>query len=861
MEMEPKQGDKMVISPAFSEFFSVAMGGGASPWPYQEELGQQPCVDRLIEVPTGCGKTAAAVLSWLYRSVILGDERWPKRLVFCLPMRTLVEQTEAVTRCWLQNIKNASDRLGLSEDVRTRIRELNQTGPKILMGGEERSELAVWHLHPEKHAILIGTQDMLLSRALNRGYGESRFRWPLSFGLLHSDCLWILDETQLMGVGVETSSQLQALRARIGTYRPSYTWWMSATLDRERFATVDAKPAEYEKSQLGPDDLAKLQTRLRARKPLRRASITAASSKGPDLDAYLSGLADLVVQEHREGTLTLVVLNRVRRAQGLAMKLRERQPDWAPVLIHSRFRPAERKEQLTFLRSAHPTGILIATQAVEAGVEIDARLLITELAPWSSLVQRAGRCNRRGEQVDARIMWVDLEPADKDLALPYEATALSAAREQLCKLDDLSLESVQQVALEEEPVVRPVLRRKDLIELFDTTPDLLGADLDISRYVRDGEDTDVQVFWRDLKDDENRGGGALHTQPAPSREELCRVSIASFAKWSHKANKASNRGEVFRWDFLEGRWSKAVGVVPGETYLIAASTGGYDSFLGWTGEAKHKPEVLLPEIGGDQPEAHGDDSRGHRGAWLSLREHTRHVEEELEAILAATELDPEAAAILRTAGHWHDVGKAHAVFQEKLRAWGTPHPDRAEIWAKSERAARPDYADISPAMKKRFRAFRHELASALGWLASPEGRSHPARDLVAYLIAAHHGKVRLSLRSVPNEPIPETDQGEPLFARGIWQGDVIPGLGLPELSLNGSALPPLTLDLRLIRAGGSAEEPSWLERMLGLRDDPTLGPFRLAALEALLRAADMRASAKEAEASSLTDSAMELSNA
>jgi len=34
------------------------------------------------------------------------------------------------------------------------------------MGGEEKTE---WDLYPEREAILIGTQDMLLSRALNRG--------------------------------------------------------------------------------------------------------------------------------------------------------------------------------------------------------------------------------------------------------------------------------------------------------------------------------------------------------------------------------------------------------------------------------------------------------------------------------------------------------------------------------------------------------------------------------------------------------------------------------------------------------------------------------------------------------------------
>jgi len=38
-------------------------------------------------------------------------------------------------------------------------------------------------------------------------------------------------------------------------------------------------------------------------------------------------------------------------------------------------------------------------------------------------------------------------------------------------------------------------------------------------------------------------------------------------------------------------------------------------------------------------------------------------------------------------------------------------------------------------------------------------------------------------------------------------------------------------------------EASWAELALTLRDDPQLGPFRLGALESLLRIADWRASA------------------
>ena len=59
------------------------------------------------------------------------------------------------------------------------------------MGGEDAGD---WDVQPERDAVLVGTQDMLLSRLLNRGYGMSRYRWPMHLGLLGNDCLWVMDE-------------------------------------------------------------------------------------------------------------------------------------------------------------------------------------------------------------------------------------------------------------------------------------------------------------------------------------------------------------------------------------------------------------------------------------------------------------------------------------------------------------------------------------------------------------------------------------------------------------------------------------------------------------------------------------------
>jgi CRISPR-associated endonuclease/helicase Cas3 len=119
-------------------------------------------------------------------------------------MRTLVEQTRGNVRLWLQRLQAS---FGLHDRVENDgLRRLSGHSPVILMAGEDNGE---WDLYPEREAILIGTQDMLLSRALNRGYGMSRYRWPMHFGLLNNDCLWIYDEVQLMGSGVPTTAQLE----------------------------------------------------------------------------------------------------------------------------------------------------------------------------------------------------------------------------------------------------------------------------------------------------------------------------------------------------------------------------------------------------------------------------------------------------------------------------------------------------------------------------------------------------------------------------------------------------------------------------------------------------------------------------
>jgi CRISPR-associated endonuclease/helicase Cas3 len=774
------------------------------------------------------------ILGWLWRrKVDLADT--PRRLVYCLPMRVLVEQTSENADIWLKN-------LGLQRQV----------GLHVLMGGEETDD---WDLYPERDSILVGTQDMLLSRALNRGYGMSRYRWPMHFGLLHTDCLWVFDEIQLMGTGLATASQLEGFRARLN-HQGCRSFWMSATLQPDWLRTVDFDPAGLKAPPVGLEhgDREQMRPIIMARKPLR---VTDAHMGETD------PLAKEISTAHKKaGGRTLIVVNTVARARELHTAVRRELKAAGiaiePVLIHSRFRPPDRKKQIDqMLDQPSERGVIvISTQVVEAGVDVSARTLFTELAPWSSLVQRFGRCNRRGSEDDrARAFWIDLPDDEKErekVCHPYELPDLARSQGLLRDCKDVGPASLETIPFEEPFQHKWVIRRRDFIELFDTTPDLAGNDIDIDRYVRDVEESDVRVFWREWPAEQPPSAD----EPRPRRDELCSVPIGGFR---HFVKDSERRGFAYRWDYLDHKW---VGVTqdriyPGQIYVLHAKVGGYAHSEGWNIDAKDPVAPVPIEEPEREPESN-DDERLSEARWQCIAEHTERVCHELETILGTLPMAEREARALRLAARSHDWGKAHNVFQDAIddgqplerRGVVTQGRERPPEWRGSRVVAKAPgkvwkdkkLTDLGFWRAYRRKHFRHELASALAVLQRPhDGLAFLSDDelnLVAYLVAAHHGKVRLSIRSLPGERTPSEDR---CFARGVWDRDVLPAVDLG----GGVMAPAVTLSLEPMELGlceqpPFAGQPSWAERMLRLRDK--LGPLRLAYLEAVLRAADMRAS-------------------
>lgn len=864
-----------------------SVSGALSPYEWQRELGEGThCANRLVRVPTGLGKTLGVLGAWVYNRVVRHDDTWPRRLVWCLPMRVLVEQTEAEAR-------KLVERMGLLWDSQPGS-HAGRVGVHLLMGGSDAGE---WTLHPEECAILIGTQDMLLSRALNRGYASPRARWPMEFGLLSSDCLWVMDEVQLMDVGLATSAQLQAFRAqdaaRGQSLRPCHSWWMSATLQAGWLESVETRAMI--------DGLRSSQVSIPP--PLRREGLwTVAKPCSVRRDVQdLKAWGRLIWDEHQAarpgtwGRVTLVVVNTVKTAAGLYAAVRaELRKTKAPPpelhLVHSRFRGHERRQWRNgFLCrdacTATADRIIIATQVVEAGVDISATTLITELAPWPSLVQRFGRAGRYG--AGSRIIVIDRQ-LKEGAVKPYQAGELEAAAAALALLPDASLAALE--AFEEQhPELLPrlypyaplhLLLRRELDELFDTTPDLTGADLDISRFIRSGDERDVLVFWRDVAP---RANPAAETDAA--RDELCPVAFLDARRWLFDKGKARHRAWV--WDYLDGAWRHCQerDVYPGQTVLVELAAGGYAAATGWTGESGDKPAII--EATGTAGAAGRADSAQERdnlsqAPWKTIVTHGREVEAEAGMLARRLGIPHAVAAALGLVGRWHDVGKAHPAFVARIRTDADGHPGRRDLAKAPDEAWYPVQQLSALAPGERRPGFRHELASALCVLEILARRQplHPALlgahrelleslgsalpvpactsppscaeteiaaldgsafDLLLFLVMAHHGKTRGALHASPQDQEYRDQGGRGMPIRGVLAGDRLPAIVFADAAGTPCTLPEVELRLDLAAIGLSPRTgSSWTERVAGLL--ARHGPFGLAYLEALARVADIRAS-------------------
>jgi len=140
-----------------------------------------------------------------------------------------------------------------------------------------------------------------------------------------------------------------------------------------------------------------------------------------------------IIEKANEGKRVLVVLNTVEKAEKVHEKIKDKGFSGFLDLLHSNFTLNERKRKEKKLEKEFQNPkteeekspkILVATQVVEASLDIDADYLFTEIAPIDSLVQRMGRIMRRVDLITGNVKGSDREFKYEDFYKDKEANVL-----------------------------------------------------------------------------------------------------------------------------------------------------------------------------------------------------------------------------------------------------------------------------------------------------------------------------------------------------------------------------------------------------------------------------------------------------
>ncbi|WP_049346723.1 type I-G CRISPR-associated helicase/endonuclease Cas3g [Rothia mucilaginosa] len=528
----------------FGEFFA-ALNGGHDPFSWQEEVLNHICEygvwPERINAPTGSGKSSVVDIHLFANALaaVGAAPRVPRRLCVTVGRRALVDSQATRADKILGDMKDAlADESGepgilrrVAEALRSFQTRNDDQGSDPFEVGHIRGELSNRNLPVtdiSACAIIAATPDMYGSRALFRGYGSTKAARPRETALLTMDTVMVLDEAHMNRQLLHTTqriAQLQKREADLGvpTLQVVETTATPSTEDSDS-TTLGVDIEALDK----PND-EKLHDRVYSHKELVLRPIDKWDGKpgnSPTVNAAVDAIMDFLARreagESSKKAYTVgCIVNHVRTAISIKEALAKNKAlgkDEVQLLV-GRKRPYD----LENLQKDHPNlfstrgdesvKVVVATQTLEVGIDVDFADLVTELAPASSLAQRFGRVNRLGCRKDSKV--VVIEPASGDLvkkdAPPYKAVDLSNAYGWLEALNGAENPSVNPAAMVKNPPVQSSPER--LLYQRPEWPDLLEfSRTDENPY----DEPDLDLWLHDSLDAETAMGGVIVRDNLPS---------------------------------------------------------------------------------------------------------------------------------------------------------------------------------------------------------------------------------------------------------------------------------------------------------------------------------------------------------
>lgn len=527
----------------FGDFFA-SLNGGYAPFSWQEEVLDHICEHGVwperINAPTGSGKSSVVDIHLFANALaaVGAAPRVPRRLCVTVGRRALVDsQADRAREKILDRMGKALANESDESDILRRVAEALQSF-QTRNDEEGRAPFEVGHIRGELSnralpvtdisacAIIAATPDMYGSRALFRGYGSTKAARPRETALLTMDTVMVLDEAHMNRQLLHTTQRIAELQKRevnLGvptlqvvetTATPSTEDSGSTTLGVDIEALDKPNDEELHKRVYSHKELMLHPIDKWDGKPGNRAVVDAAVGAIKEFLAHreAGGGAE---EAHTIGCIVNHVRTAISIKEALAKDKVFGKEEEVQLLV-GRMRPYDLKKlhpDLFTTEGDESVKVVVATQTLEVGVDVDFADLVTELAPASSLAQRFGRVNRLGHRTDSKV--VVIEPASGDSvkkdAPPYKAVDLSNAYAWLEALNGTENPSVNPAAMVKNPPVQSSPER--LLYQRPEWPDLLEfSRTDENPY----DEPDLDLWLHDSLDAETAMGGVIVRDNLPS---------------------------------------------------------------------------------------------------------------------------------------------------------------------------------------------------------------------------------------------------------------------------------------------------------------------------------------------------------
>jgi CRISPR-associated endonuclease/helicase Cas3 len=411
--------------PSFGEFYAAANDGRA-PFPWQQRLAELVAAHGWpaeIGVPTGLGKTACLDIGlWALASQAerpSASRTLPTRIWYVVNRRLLVDAAYDHGQRLEQMLldPDASTPIARIADALRSMSSVAGTSdtPVTISRIRGGADLGARAPHPAQPSIVFATVPMFASAWLFRGYASSTSMRPVDAAHAGIDSLVLLDEAHLSEPLVQLLEPVSLcdIGDPAGVVPPDRA--------RPRLVALTATGDVADPFELDGDDLSHpvIQQRLNAPKPTSllpspRRGDAVATDLADALESTLSGL-------NRPGA-AVVFVNSPRTARAVFDRLQTRRGKKGGldaqaelVLLTGRMRRREASEARALVldpargapsgwdRARQSSGhlVVVATQTLEVGADLDFDVLVTESCGTRSLVQRLGRLNRLGAVGDA----------------------------------------------------------------------------------------------------------------------------------------------------------------------------------------------------------------------------------------------------------------------------------------------------------------------------------------------------------------------------------------------------------------------------------------------------------------------------